>query len=823
MARGIRPTWKRAARTTGSKLVKAPLREKPPRIEDERLVTFVMRTFGRSRWTQDSPIVPDVWLAYLRTAELDAFTRIRSGGLTLGKPIERNVRTPRVELLITPWSGVSAGELAHRLRGSIDPCWIAAIEKASVDEEIESVVSKEAREARIAAGASRVAADLDLETLLAVVLPETGWWMSLQPSPKVRDALPEKDRADVELLRPDLRLLNWLAAADGALDFPNGIEATETEEMARFVCLVGLVRSFTACRTFDDYADLDRRVKVLMGPIFDQPLGDGFPIGRLPSGKGTVEVRAESMDAYRFLHLGWTRVAPERRIWLDALLRARRHVARRSAERSGIIPDEAADRDAETQQYEQETARIAEREKTRNAVWMVNRNRTADRAVMTSRQTIKADASIRVFDVAGDNITFAVIDDGIDATHAAFYFDPKADPDAQEDDGAETGRAGDAGTDTMAPAAAGATSASRRGKKKAHSEKTKVVPAFPVDRLKKSRVIATYDFTVIRDILVGIEIDRERRAKFRCALRSMAEKRLDDLTKRMRRRIEDARNIDWDIVERMIRVTHDGDYFLPSGGHGTHVAGIMAADWERSEDDGESVLGICPRMRLYDLRVFDADGRTDEFAVLCALEFVQWINKYREAPVIHGVNLSLAMVHDISNFACGQTPVCDAANRLVGAGVVVVAAAGNFGYGGNAAAPKLGDAYRPSSITDPGNAEMVITVGSTHRRDPHAYGVSYFSARGPTGDGRRKPDLLAPGEKITSTAPGDITRCLDGTSMAAPHVAGAAALMMARHPELIGNPCRIKEILMRSATDLGREPYFQGAGVLDVLRAMQAV
>jgi subtilisin family serine protease len=59
--------------------------------------------------------------------------------------------------------------------------------------------------------------------------------------------------------------------------------------------------------------------------------------------------------------------------------------------------------------------------------------------------------------------------------------------------------------------------------------------------------------------------------------------------------------------------------------------------------------------------------------------------------------------------------------------------------------------------------------------------------------------------------------------MAAPHVSGAAALLIARHREHAGQPNRIKEILCRSATDLGRERYFQGAGMLDLLRALQSV
>ena len=58
------------------------------------------------------------------------------------------------------------------------------------------------------------------------------------------------------------------------------------------------------------------------------------------------------------------------------------------------------------------------------------------------------------------------------------------------------------------------------------------------------------------------------------------------------------------------------------------------------------------------------------------------------------------------------------------------------------------------TINDPGNADLAITVGSTHRDMPHVYGVSYFSSKGPTGDGRLKPDLVAPGEKIISCATG---------------------------------------------------------------------
>ena len=71
--------------------------------------------------------------------------------------------------------------------------------------------------------------------------------------------------------------------------------------------------------------------------------------------------------------------------------------------------------------------------------------------------------------------------------------------------------------------------------------------------------------------------------------------------------------------------------------------------------------------------------------------------------------------------------------------------------------------------------------------------------------------------------PGGKTLTLDGTSMAAPHVSGCAALLMARYHELIGEPARIKAILTSTASDLGRESYFQGHGLVDVLRAMQSI
>jgi subtilisin family serine protease len=142
------------------------------------------------------------------------------------------------------------------------------------------------------------------------------------------------------------------------------------------------------------------------------------------------------------------------------------------------------------------------------------------------------------------------------------------------------------------------------------------------------------------------------------------------------------------------------------------------------------------------------------------------------------------------------------------------------------------------TINDPGNAELAITVGSTHREMPHVYGVSYFSSKGPTGDGRLKPDMVAPGEKIIScqsssaslsgaSAPeaGNAAYYKEdsGTSMAAPHVSGVIAAFLSVRREFVGNPAAVKNIFMSTATDLKRAVYFQGKGLVDLMRAIQSV
>ncbi len=255
---------------------------------------------------------------------------------------------------------------------------------------------------------------------------------------------------------------------------------------------------------------------------------------------------------------------------------------------------------------------------------------------------------------------------------------------------------------------------------------------------------------------------------------------------------------------------------------------------ETSEVMLSSIRGMAPRCRLVSLKVLDDEGNGEVSNLIAAIAHVQEKNGHGRLNLIHGVNISLGYDFDPEWFACGQSPLCVEINRLVRSGVVVVVAAGNTGYGALAAQQRTTNAGMQVTINDPGNAELAITVGSTHREMPHVYGVSYFSSKGPTGDGRMKPDIVAPGEKILSAATGKLLmdraegkQCEyvedSGTSMAAPHVSGVIAAFLSVRREFIGEPERVKQIFLGAATDLKRERSFQGAGLIDLMRAIQSV
>ena len=249
------------------------------------------------------------------------------------------------------------------------------------------------------------------------------------------------------------------------------------------------------------------------------------------------------------------------------------------------------------------------------------------------------------------------------------------------------------------------------------------------------------------------------------------------------------------------------------------------------------ISGMAPKTKLLSLKVLDENGEGDASNLIAALEYVQELNGYGRRLRIHGINMSVGYQFKPEWFACGQSPLCVEVDRLVRSGVVVVVAAGNTGYGWVASEARGSvPAGMDLTINDPGNAELAITVGATHRDMPHVYGVSYFSSKGPTGDGRLKPDLVAPGEKILSCgagrklqeAQGAIGEACDyiedsGTSMAAPHVAGVIAAFLSIRREFIGQPERVKEIFLSTCTDLKRDRSFQGRGLVDLIRAIQSV
>lgn len=393
-------------------------------------------------------------------------------------------------------------------------------------------------------------------------------------------------------------------------------------------------------------------------------------------------------------------------------------------------------------------------------IFQISLNRRAMTALEKSIPAVKADAARRLFGVNCEKIAWAVVDAGIDGSHVAFQ------------------------------------------------------------KENSSRIRKTYDFTRLRHVLTCCDSKGEISETELSRLIDGVAINRRDARKRLKQLAEDAfeqRPINWDVVEELIALA---DPPRPKSVHGTHVAGIIGA--EASTDSGYS-SGMCPDIQLYDFRVLSKSMEDTEFAIIAALQFIRYVNEKHSFITIHGANLSLSIPHNVRNYACGHTPVCNECERLVESGVVVVAAAGNRGYQNFETTEGIYQGYAAFSITDPGNADGVITVGATHGNWPHTYGVSFFSSRGPTGDGRTKPDLVAPGERIQAPYPGNEWGQESGTSMAAPHVSGAAAMLMARYAELIGQPRRIKKILCDGATDLGRDRSFQGHGMLDVLRTFQSI
>ena len=226
-------------------------------------------------------------------------------------------------------------------------------------------------------------------------------------------------------------------------------------------------------------------------------------------------------------------------------------------------------------------------------------------------------------------------------------------------------------------------------------------------------------------------------------------------------------------------------------GHGTHVAGIAAGN-------GGGIVGMAPQASLYAFKVLDQNGSGWLSDIIAALErAADPDGDPNTDDALDAVNLSLGA------FAAeDEDPSTEAVDALDALGTVVVIAAGNYGF--------------DFGVGTPGIARSAITVGSVAAADT----LSSFSSRGPTVGLRIKPDVLAPGESIASSWLENGNAWLSGTSMATPHVTGAAALLRQLHPDWTHE--ELRSALVATAKDLRLPAARQGSGRLDAFAAATA-
>lgn len=253
--------------------------------------------------------------------------------------------------------------------------------------------------------------------------------------------------------------------------------------------------------------------------------------------------------------------------------------------------------------------------------------------------------------------------------------------------------------------------------------------------------------------------------------------------------------------------------------HGTHTMGIMVGD-----DGGENQIGMAPDARWIGCRNMDNGVGTPATYTEC----FQWFM----APTdLAGENPDVTRApHIINNsWSCPPSEGCEdptalqtVVQNVQAAGILVVAAAGNTG-------PSCATVTNPPAIYG-----ETFSVGATDSSDT----IAVFSSRGPVsvdGSNRLKPDVVAPGMSVRSSIPGDGYGYMQGTSMASPHVAGLAALLLSAHPALHGDVAKIKALIVNTAlprttaqscgdvdgSDVPNNTY--GAGRIDALAAYEKV
>jgi serine protease AprX len=306
------------------------------------------------------------------------------------------------------------------------------------------------------------------------------------------------------------------------------------------------------------------------------------------------------------------------------------------------------------------------------------------------------------------------------------------------------------------------------------------------------------------------------------------------------------------IIANVSVVPNDSSTDDPCG-HGTHVAGIIAGNGSSSEGSNyyRTFYGIATNVNLVNVRVLDANGQAN---VSTVIQGIEWVINNRASHNIRVINLSLG--HPVGE-SYTTDPLCQAVERAWNAGIVVVTAAGNSGRKNATTSSNLdNDGYGTAwgSIDCPSNDPHVITVGAMKSMDGTRANdrIASYSGRGPSRlDFVMKPDIVAPGNRIislrcpnsmvdnlhggtntvqfneymlsNSTADTPQYFRLSGTSMAAPVVSGAAALMLQKDPTL--TPDTVKARLMLTADKIkdnngNTDPLTYGAGYLNVAAAL---
>jgi subtilisin family serine protease len=218
-------------------------------------------------------------------------------------------------------------------------------------------------------------------------------------------------------------------------------------------------------------------------------------------------------------------------------------------------------------------------------------------------------------------------------------------------------------------------------------------------------------------------------------------------------------------VKGGINTIVNGASYADDHGHGTHVAGTIAA-----LDNSIGVVGVAPQASLLAVKVLNSSGSGYLSDII---EGLQWCVTNKGAFNIRVVNMSLG--------GAGSTAYQDAIRATTNAGILVVAAAGNSG------APTDGG----TTVKYPAAYAEAVAVSATDSKNV----IAYFSSYGP------EVDIAAPGVSIPSTYLNGAYANMSGTSMAAPHVAGLAALVAARNPGY--GPAQIRGALSAAALDLG--------------------